>query len=213
MYLINEANFTRELSVPNLSSSQSGNAERLALYGDEKPRLLLQMSLGNVLFSQLNSQVTNGVLNTDADQKWKDLVNGKTYDGKDWKGLNYLEGSFKVSLLAYYTFWMWLNDNVNTMGSGGEVQVQSKNANNVNPTSYQVQIWNKFIELYQGLPYNYCFPNVSYYDGTTFVDYYNGGINSNYVSLLQFLKDNPINYPNPQLFTFDNLSNSNSLGL
>jgi len=213
MYLITEANFTREISVPNLSSSQSGNSERLALYGDEKPRLLLQMSLGNVLFSQLNSQVTDGVLNVGADQKWKDLVNGKEYDGKVWRGLNYQEGSFKISLLAYYTFWNWLNDNVTTMGSGGEVQVQSKNANNVNPTSTLVQIWNSFIEMYQGLPYNYCFPSVSFYNGATFVDYYNGGINSNYVSLLQFLRDNPTNYPNPQLFTFVNESNSNPLGL
>jgi len=213
MYLINEANFTREISVPNLSSSQSGNAERLALYGDEKPRLLLQMSLGNVLFSQLNSQVTSGILSPTADQKWKDLVNGKEYDGKVWRGLNYQEGSFKISLLAYYTFWNWLNDNTTTMGSGGEVQVQSKNANNVNPTSTLVQIWNSFIEMYQGLPYNYCYPSVSFYNGATFVDYFNGGINSNYVSLLQFLRDNPTNYPNPQLFTFVNESNSNLLGL
>jgi hypothetical protein len=213
MYLINEANFTREISVPNITSSQSGNAERLGLYGYEKPRLLLQNCLGSVLFSQLDAQVTDGVLNTDADQKWKDLVNGITYDSKVWKGLNYQEGSFKVSLLAYFTFWYWINDNVTTLGSGGEVQIQTKNASNVNPTSYQVQIWNRFLEMYQGLPYNYCYPSVSHLNGATFVDYYNGGINSNYVSLLQFLQDNPSNYPSPQLFTFENLSNSNSLGL
>ena len=80
MYLINEANFTREISVPNLTSSQSGNAENLTKYGDEKPRLLLQNSLGSVLFTDLDSQVTNGILDNDADQKWKDLVNSRSFN-------------------------------------------------------------------------------------------------------------------------------------
>jgi len=206
MYLINEANFTRELSIPNLTSSQSGNAVELNYYADEKPRLLLQMSLGNVLFSQLDSQVTGGILNVDADQKWKDLVNGKEYDGKVWKGLNYLEGSFKVSLLAYYTYWNWVNDSYLS-----NFQIQSKNADNINPTSTLVDLWNKFLEMYQGVN-NYYLPRVSNVYGTTFVDYF-GNQNSNYVSLLQFIKDNPTNYPDPQLYTFENISNSNSLGL
>jgi len=206
MYLINEANFTRELSIPNLTSSQSGNAVELNYYADEKPRLLLQMSLGNVLFSQLDSQVTSGILNVDADQKWKDLVNGKEYDGKVWKGLNYLEGSFKVSLLAYYTYWNWVNDSYLS-----NFQIQAKNADNINPTSTLVDIWNKFLEMYQGIN-NYCLPRVSNIYGTTFVDYF-GNNNSKYVSLLQFLKDNPTDYSNPQLYTFENISNSNSLGL
>ena len=49
-------------------------------------------------------------------------------------------------------------------------------------------------------------------NGTTFVDWYDGN-NSNYVNLLQFLQDNPLDYPNPQLYNFGNSSNSNSLGL
>lgn len=212
MYLIDEANFTREISVPNLTSSQSGNAERLGLYGYEKPRLLLQMALGNVLFSQLDSQVTNGVLNVVADQKWKNLVNGVTYDGKVWKGLNYTEGSFKVSLLAYFVFWNWVYDNTTTIGSGGEVQIQTKNANNVNPTSSQVQIWNTFTQMYQGSTF-YAHRNISYVNDAIFVDYYGCNNNSNYVNLLQFLKDNPTDYPDANLYYFDNSSNSNSLGL
>jgi len=207
MYLINEANFTRELSIPNLVSSQSGNATELNYYADEKPCLLLQMSLGNVLFSQLNSQVTSGVLNTNADQKWKNLVNGCTYSDKVWRGLNYQEGSFKVSVLAYFTFWHWLNES-NSSG----YQTQPKNAENINPTSTMVNVWNKFLEMYQGLSNVNCLPRVSNINGTTFVDYFNGN-NSNYVSLLQFIKDNPTDYPDAQLYTFDNTSNSNSLGL
>lgn len=206
MYLINEANFTREISVPNLTSSQSGNAENLTKYGDEKPRLLLQNSLGSVLFTDLDSQVTNGVLDNDADQKWKDLVNGKEYDGKVWKGLNYEEGSFKVSLLAYFTYWNWLNDSLSN-----NLQVQVKNAENVNDTNSLVNVWNTFIQMYQG---GICEFDKRIYNihGTTFVDWYNGN-NSNYVNLLQFLQDNPTDYPSPQLYNFGNSSNSNSLGL
>jgi hypothetical protein len=206
MYLINEANFTREISVPNLTSSQSGNAERLNLYGDEKPRLLLQKALGNVLFAELNAEVENGVLKLTAPQKWKDLVNGKVYDGKVWKGLNYSEGSFKVSLLAYYTYWYWLNEL-----DSSNYQTQAKNADNINPTSNLVDVWNKFLEMYQGLNV-YNLPTVSYRNGTTFVDYFNKQ-NSNYVSLLQFLAENPDDFPNPQLYYFNAISNSNSLGL
>lgn len=206
MYLINEANFTREISVPNLTSSQSGNAENLTKYGDEKPRLLLQNSLGSVLFTDLDSQVTNGILDNDADQKWKDLVNGKEYDGKVWKGLNYDEGSFKVSLLAYFTYWNWLNDSLSS-----NLQVQVKNAENVNDTNSLVNVWNTFIQMYQGGVYDFG-KKVYIINGTTFVDWYNGN-NSNYVNLLQFLQDNPLDYPNPQLYNFGNSSNSNSLGL
>ena len=206
MYLINEANFTREISVPNLTSSQSGNAENLTKYGDEKPRLLLQMALGSVLFTDLDSQVTNGVLDNDADQKWKELVNGKEYDGKVWKGLNYDEGSFKVSLLAYFTYWNWLNDSLSS-----NLQVQVKNAENVNDTNSLVNVWNTFIQMYQGGVYDFG-KKVYIINGTTFVDWYNGN-NSNYVNLLQFLQDNPTDYPSPQLYNFGNSSNSNSLGL
>ena len=204
-------------TTPN--SNLLGNKVKLDSFIEQYERDILITTLGYDLYKELQSnlEVLNGQteqsVKVSSDQKWKDLVNGKEYDGKVWRGLNYQEGSFKVSLLAYYTFWSWLNDNTTTMGSGGEVQVQSKNANNVNPTSTLVQIWNSFIEMYQGLPYNYCFPSVSFYNGATFVDYFNGGINSNYVSLLQFLRDNPTNYPNPQLYTFVNESNSNSLGL
>ena len=166
MYLINEANFTREISVPNLTSSQSGNAENLNKYGDEKPRLLLQNSLGSVLFTDLDSQVTNGILDNDADQKWKDLVNGKEYDGKVWKGLNYEEGSFKVSLLAYFTYCNWLSDSLSS-----NLQVQVKNAENVNDTNSLVNVWNTFIQMYQG---GVCEIGKRIYNinGTTFVDWY-----------------------------------------
>jgi hypothetical protein len=213
MYLISEVNFVRELSIPNLSSSQSGNLELLHLYADEKPRLLLQHCLGFELFNELDSQITNGVLNEDADQKWVNLVYGCVYDNKKWKGLLFQEGSFNTSVLAYFTYWNWLNDLYSS-----NLQIQVKNAENVNPTSSQVAVWNKFIEMYQG-----CFSN-NYMLGNKFNnlqticysdfkrDYFHAN-KSNYVSLIQFLEENKEDYPNANLYIFENSSNSNSLGL
>jgi hypothetical protein len=66
--------------------------------------------------------------------------------------------------------------------------------------------------MYQGLNTVRNCPLVAHVNGATFVDYYQGN-NSNYVSLLQFIKDNPTDYPNAQLYTFGNSSNSNSLGI
>jgi hypothetical protein len=111
------------------------------------------------------------------------------------------------ALLAYYTYWFWLNEL-----DSSNYQTQAKNANNINPTSNLVDVWNKFLEMYQGLN-TINFPRVSYVNGATFVDYFNQGKNSNYVSLLQFLIDNPTDYPTPQLYTFELTANSNSLGL
>jgi hypothetical protein len=212
MYLISEVNFVRELSIPNLSSSQSGNLELLHLYADEKPRLLLQHCLGFELFDELDSQITNGVLNEDADQKWVNLVYGCVYDNKKWKGLLFQEGSFNTSVLAYFTYWNWLNDLYSS-----NLQIQVKNAENVNPTSSQVAVWNKFIEMYQGFNNNYMFGNkfnnlqtICYSDFKR--DYFQAN-KSNYVSLIQFLEENKEDYPDAELYRFENSSNSNSLGL
>lgn len=206
MYLISEVNFVRELSIPNLSSSQSGNLELLHLYADEKPRLLLQHCLGFELFEQLDSQITNGVLNEDADQKWVNLVYGCVYDNKKWKGLLFQEGSFNTSVLAYFTYWNWLNDLYSS-----NLQIQIKNAENVNPTSSQVAVWNKFTSLYQGSLFSYK-PIKKSINGVWFYDYYSAR-ESNYVSLIQFLEENKEDYPDAELYRFENSSNSNSLGL
>ena len=206
MYLISEDNFTRELSIPNLQSSQSGNAELLNLYADEKPRLLLQKCLGSSLFEEFDSQVTDGVLNEDADLKWQNLVNGCEYNGKIWKGLIYQEGSFNVSVLAYFTFWHWLNDLYSN-----NYQTQVKNAENINPTSTQVNVWNRFLKLYQGSLFVNN-PIVRNINGVCFRDYFYMK-ESKYVSLLQFLQENYEDYPDAQLHFYKNSSNSNSLGL
>jgi hypothetical protein len=146
-------------------------------------------------------------LKTDASQKWKDLVNGVSYDGKVWKGLNYQEGSFKVSILAYYTYWNWLNDK-----SKETIEVATTNATNINQSAKAVQIWNIFVAMYQGVLAYSTHPLFTYKNGVTFIDYYKGAT-SGYVSLVEFLNDKKADYPTATPFIICNSSNSNRLGL
>jgi hypothetical protein len=120
--------------------------------------------------------------------------------------LLFQEGSFNTSVLAYFTYWNWLNDSYSS-----NLQIQMKNAENVNPTSSQVEVWNKFTSLYQGSLFSYK-PIKQNVNGVSFYDYYSAR-ESNYVSLIQFLEDNKEDYPGAELYRFENSSNSNSLGL
>lgn len=213
MYLINGTFFIRELHIPNVNESNNGSGENLEYFIDEKvPFLLATKALGTVLFPQFNSYVVNGVLSNTAPQKWKDLVNGKTYTKDDktyiWDGLLQTKGTFPKSLLAYYTYYYWLIDNVSLMAGVGEVRGEAKNAIGVNSTQRLVTIWNEFVKMYQGE--NTCFNGVKYVsNGVPIEDYYNQNSGS-YVSLLQFLKDNEADYPDAQLEMFEF---QNQLGL
>lgn len=213
MYLIDASYFIREIHIPNVNESNTDSGVNLDYFIDEKVRLLLSTkALGSVLFTEFNGYVVNGVLPNTAPQKWKDLVNGKTYtkDGETyvWEGLLQTKGTFKKSLLAYYTYYYWLMDSVSLMGGIGEVRGEAKNAVNVNSTQRLTTIWNEFVRMYQGE--NTCFNGVKYlYNGVPITDYYNQN-SGNYVSLLQYLKDNETDYPDATLEMFEF---KNQLGL
>lgn len=213
MYLIDASYFIREIHIPNVNESNTDSGVKLDYFIDEKVRLLLSTkALGSVLFTDLNNSVTNGILSNTAPQKWKDLVNGKTYtkDGETyvWEGLLQTKGTFKKSLLAYYTYYYWLMDNVSLVSGVGELRGESKNTVNVNSTQRLTIIWNEFVKMYQGE--NTCYNGVKYvYNGVPVADYYNQN-SGNYVSLLQFLKDNETDYPDATLEMFEF---KNQLGL
>lgn len=213
MYLIDASYFIREIHVPNVNESNTDSGVKLEYFIDEKVRLLLSTkALGNVLFTEFNGYVANGVLSNTAPQKWKDLVNGKTYtkDGESyvWEGLLQTKGTFPKSLLAYYTYYYWLMDNVSLLGGVGEVRGEAKNAISVNSTQRLVKVWEDFVKMYQGE--NACYNGVKYiYNGVPITDYYNQN-SGNYVSLLQYLYDNETDYPDATLEMFEF---KNQLGL
>jgi hypothetical protein len=204
MYLIDGTYFIREYNVPNSAELQGNSSNNLEQYIDERCRLLLQMALGSELFTDLDDNITNGELDDDAPQKWKDLVNGVTYtkDGKDyvWKGLLQTEGTFKNSLLTPYVYYYWLKGNISSVLGVGEVITNGKNATNINSTQRLIETWNNFVVQYQG---NCTYKsNVFIHNGVIIYDYYQNG-QSNYVNFLQFIKDNETEYPDAPLEMFE----------
>lgn len=216
MYLISTQEFNRAFLISNVNEQNTGINEQVNAYINSCVPKLLTNALGTSLFNNLNSQITNGELNNDADQKWKDLVGGVTYtkDGKDyiWKGLVYQNGLFKESLLTPYVWCEWYRDNITTMAGVGQVQLQAKNADVVNPLPLLVKNWNTFLEMYQG---GFCnsSPKEGYVNGVYFVDYYNGNNTNNEVTLIQFLKDNPTNYPDANCYIFTDTTKSNRFSI
>ena len=214
MYLISTQEFVNQTFISNVNEVGSGINEKVNDYIDSCVPKLLKLSLGLELFSELNSQITDGVLNTDADQKWKDLVNGKIYTKDDktyeWEGLVIDRGLFKESLLAFYVWSEFMNDNLYAKGSQGDVVIQTKNSIVASPVAGIVKNWNRFLEMYQGGLCDFFTPKTSYVNGAYFVDYYkNERNNTHIVDLLTFLKDNETDYPSANLFVFTDTSKSN----
>ena len=209
MYLIDKTYFIKNISVPNTEEPTSDESESLDMSIDRYVRQFLQFTLGNVLFTDLDSNVTDGVLIGSAPQKWLNLVNGCTYtkDGVDyvWQGLKYELGLYKVSLLAHYTYVNYYQNSVNSVL--GQVGIEPKNGVVVNPTEHLVSVWNEFIEMYQGV--NCSNGVITHYDNVLFVDYYQAK-ESGYVSYLQFLEDNKTDYEG---FKAGVINFKNSLGI
>lgn len=210
MYLIDKDYFIKSIAVPNVEEPSSDNALELEISIDKYARQFLQFTLFNVLFTELDSYITNGVLSNAAPQKWLNLVNGCDYTVGDvtytWKGLLVGDGLYKSSILAHYTYLNHYQNDINTQL--GQIVIEPKNGVNVNPTEHLVTIHNEYVEMYQG---NTCtHPTHYFHSGVLFVDYYGSNHNNGYVSYLQFLMDNKIDYPN---ISANYLSYQNQLGL
>lgn len=215
MYIIDLTNFIREFYVPNLNEMDSDNATSLESYIDKYARLLLQKLLGYELFKDFDSYVVSGVLPNTAPQKWKDLVNGKEYTNSSgklvkWQGLTYTDGAFKSSILTPFVYYAWLKDCVTAMTGTGEKVIDAQNATSVNSTQRLVTVWNNFLNDYQGDVLNYSPCNKYYHNGIPVYDYFTGNSTQDYVSLIQFIKDNETDYPDAQLQLY---KPQNQLGL
>ena len=193
MYLIDKTYFNGILNVPNIYEVNSDELDNLNMNIDKYARLFMQEFLGVNLFLDFDSHLTGGVLNSNAPQKWKDLVNGVVYtlNGKTfkWKGLIYSEGAINISLLANFVYYYSYQNSVNS--SIGQVVINPRNATNVNPSEHLSQVWNEFVSMYQ----QYSLPNAQQYynNGVIFMDYFNGNT-SGFVSLLQFVTDKKSDY-------------------
>lgn len=202
MYLIDESFFIREYNIPNvqeLGTSDNAGIE-LTLFIDERVRLFLQQALGLTEFKDLDANITSGVLDGAAPQKWKDLVNGLDYTngGKNfsWKGLTHTDGAFKASMLVPYVYYYWHKGQVSQMTGIGDATAETKGMIRVNPSQRLVKTWNVFVELNQGAhgmivnPFVDHTVHVSRYRGVNIFDFVGGDSESGYVDLLTYLTHN-----------------------
>lgn len=188
MYLIDESYFNRKLNVPNLGEINSPMSEVINEYIDDKVRLFLREVLGTKLFKELDSFIEDGELKTNAPTKWLNLVNGCYFTNGDHEyyfgGLLRQEGAFKSSMLANYTFYYWLVDNITQVTGVGEVALQGKNAVNVNSAPRLVSVWNEFVDYNQKGVLSH--PIKYRHHGATVVDWLGGNQEAD-VSLQFFL--------------------------
>jgi hypothetical protein len=211
MYLIDDSYFTGKINIPNGSTEYNGSTiEPIDDYINKYGRMFMRETLGNVLFKDLNLNLTDGELNSNATAKWVNLINGKEYvkNGTTytWQGIKGGCDLYKDSVLAYFVY---LNYFEITYFTGFSLaSTEAKNATVINPSNHMVEVWNDFVNLYQGS----CDNNpVNYFRGVDriFIDHY-ANSNSGFVSYMQFLLDNETDYPNIPVRT---LQYKNSLGI
>ena len=182
--------FTNELYIPLavnnpssvVSQSTPNNSVSLQSTIDKVERDILVNSLGITTYNELQTALLDL---PNADQKWKDLVNGVKYDGKVWEGLGN-----DFSLLAYAIYYTFLKQNTNFYMAIGMSKPNSENAVNVNPTQKLVWAWENFLVKYQQ---RRCFQDFVYnYREFYYSDeFYN---NEAFVSLFEFLTDKSADY-------------------
>ncbi|KQC33968.1 hypothetical protein AAU57_11985 [Nonlabens sp. YIK11] len=177
-------------------------------------RVLLINALNPTLWQAIEDRYSpEGVLDTDAPDWIKDLVNGKTYeiDGNSfvWDGLKDAN-----SCLVYYVFSKYLEDDLYSYQVGGVSKLQNKGSERVDSGPLYQDRWNEFVSKYQSNNYNQHYPIVREYRSGTLLDYYNSDIKGGIVPLLKFIED----YETLNPGTYSNLVNKcyervNSFGL
>lgn len=188
MYLIDKTYFANKYQIDNILESNSGVSSKLDAYIETYVIDFLQKLLGAVDFEDLDSNIENGALNSDAPQRWKDLINGQTYTSNGqtyvWKGLLYTNGSVKRSLLTNYVYCMILAD---LETNNGKIVLNAKNVITNVPRTHFVNVWNELAVEFQHCNDLYNFMPTYFIDGVPFKDYYNDKKGNGYVTLSEFL--------------------------
>lgn len=133
------------LQIPNLDKDPDAFE---ANYIDFYEREILLRLLGYDLYNQF----IEGLEDATPAQKWLDLRDGKTFEvtinqatyNVRWNGLINDE---KISLLSYYVYFNYIRENYQQATGLGYIESTQENAENVDPNSKLVRVWNKCSEL------------------------------------------------------------------
>lgn len=184
---------TKSVFIPNAVSQPSigGNTPtsivQLQQEIDEKEAKLLIQSLGYEQYAELMDQFeADGSWKLTALDKWKELVDGVTYDDKRWNGLRYTFGTKKISLIANYVFFYYLSSDSSTYTSTGVQVPNAENSDRQTPNNKQADAWNEFVRMYNGS--GSCRTMPSFFNNWNGIGMrWIGSDNSNEVSLYNYL--------------------------
>lgn len=201
MYGIDSTFFIGQINIPNSGETRGDETVNLDHYIEKGCYLFLSHLLGAKLYNDLKANLDSELnLKPTADQKWKDLFYGKTYDDKFFKGLIQEHVTFKSSVLANYVFWYWLKDNLSTTSGIGSIALEAKNAILVSSDSRERDVWNSIVsDVGERVNHNGHYKRVCWVRGTKFIDYFGSNVTDGSVTITQFLLDHSEEYPNPAL--------------
>ena len=166
------------VAVPSINPNNPNAVDNLQSFIDKYEKTLLVDVLGIDQYNTLraNQSQTSGI--------WFDLINGKEYENKVWAGLK--------PLIASFVFCKYLENDKSYYTSVGMERSKAENSISVNPTEKIVEVWNSFIEMYQGsfnCDYRFLQP-IFYFEGWDLGNYRN----KTYASLIDYLKAFPDDY-------------------
>ena len=162
------------------------NVNAIDVMCEKVEREILLNALGLATYNEL--QLALADINNPLYASYKKLVEGDSYDGKVWNGLEY-----EYSLIAYRIYELFRTSTESQTTSTGEAKVNTQNANHYSP-SYKIADANQqFLIGYQGGFYH--FPNVSFRSGVEFVDYF-GMHEEVEVSFYRYMNDKKADFAN-----------------
>lgn len=170
-------------------------------------RLLLINCLGVEVYEGLKTALEDL---DNADEKYKNLVNGVTYTkgGKSYV-FDGLRGFGLDSFIANYVFCKYLENDNSYYSTTGTVKSDSANSKNFEPTQKYIDNWLEFLSKYQNSN-DVNSPEYYVSNGVIVgVDYF-GASDSVMVTLEQFLKDHSKDY---NVGTFKRYDSINSFGI
>jgi hypothetical protein len=184
---------------PTLATPNSASALTSLCVKIEKSILL--NALGLATYNTL--QLALADINNPLYASYKKLVQGDSYDGKVWQGLNY-----EYSLIAYRIFEQYITETNEHLTGVGNTQGKPERATLVSPKYKIANANQQFIEKYQGGFLDYPFV---YNDGE-FIDWY-GNQETVEISLYQYLLDKKADFADFDIEKFKTYETKNSFGI
>lgn len=145
MSLIDSTYFIGEILITNKTELASVISNYITKYEKE------------ILISLLGYSLYTSMINNQSDEPYKSLIEGAefemTFDGitqtLKWEGL---KNSVKQSLIAYYVYYRYQEEQFIFPGAISTVKPMAENSEVVSPYSKMVNAWNSMIKLYGYFP-------------------------------------------------------------